>query len=83
MAHDVVDMALEKDWSELFCEVIGEVLGGVDAFEFDEVALLGTAVQHGSLPFQWASFPAELRSKSELEYWLRQQEWGGWIACDV
>ena len=38
VSHDVVDVAVEELWSQLFGEVVGHVEGGVDTFQFDEVA---------------------------------------------
>ena len=38
MTHDVVGVAMEKLWAELFGEVVGHIEGGVDSFELDEVA---------------------------------------------
>ena len=36
VSHDVVDVAVEELWSQLFGEVVGHVEGGVDTFQFDE-----------------------------------------------
>ena len=38
MTHDVIDVSVEELWSQLFGEVVGHVEGGVDTFQFDEVA---------------------------------------------
>ena len=49
-------------------------------FDFDESALLGSAVQRAGISRQWVPIPTEVRSMQALEAHLRQLPWGGWIA---
>ena len=48
-------------------------------FDFDEEALLGTALSRGAMDKQWVAVPPEVSSTAALEQYLRTQPWGGWM----